>query len=371
MRFSKKRVIQVFISVLLITLFFGLKPKGYRFFNKVNWLENRNGIVFKNAGMVYSEKKLEKAGISDELSIVAVLHPYRACKKLSKIITIIDDNGKDILSVEQWINEIMVTLFDSSEKKITTLGITNSLLTGKNSPVIISVNRTSLSISTDSTERNCNYQHFRQSVFFKEGILIAGLSAEGRNPWQGEISSLALFNHKLTDELRNELLSREIPANFNKILENNKPSAFFTFKAEKSITISDQSGNRWSLKKPLFIKIFRRNFLKIIPEFYPLISFISDTLINFFGFIPLGIICNIMLLQCIGKYKRPLLLTVILCLSVSLGIELIQAYIPARTSQLPDVFLNSAGALAGAALVRTRFFSRSLMKKNPVLSKVL
>ena len=41
--------------VLLVTLFFGLRPKGYHFSNDVTWLAKSSGIRFNGYGITYTE----------------------------------------------------------------------------------------------------------------------------------------------------------------------------------------------------------------------------------------------------------------------------------------------------------------------------
>ncbi|MBN1578696.1 MAG: hypothetical protein JW913_19185 [Chitinispirillaceae bacterium] len=114
-------------AVLLITLFFGLKPKGYRFINQVQWVGNTNSLAFTNIGMAYSKKTIGEIGISDSMSIIAALKPYRTGRRLSKIIAIIDDDGHYLLTVDQWMKGIEDTLWDGNGKRVRKAGIGEAL----------------------------------------------------------------------------------------------------------------------------------------------------------------------------------------------------------------------------------------------------
>lgn len=82
-----------------------------------------------------------------------------------------------------------------------------------------------------------------------------------------------------------------------------------------------------------------------------------DTIqLNVVGFIPVGI-AFYGFLQCFSRSlsRRSLLLAVVLCMLLSLGIELAQAWIPTRYSSLQNLILNTFGAwigIAGWRLVR-------------------
>ncbi len=356
-----RKPVFLFILVLLVTLFFGLRPKGYSFINQAKWFEDRNGIYFEKYGIIHSENELQKLTIFDEINIVMALRPYHIDKKLSKIITIIDKKNKEILAVEQWTDELMVTVY-SSKMRTSVLGFSGALSKDTTRSAFISVNRESISISIDSVTKNRRHRFLLPEDFLKEGRLIVGASAEGRNPWQGEISYLAIFNSFMPDTIRDKLLLNATQL-LNEFQSGFRPTALFTFKTEEGTTISDRSGNSWNLTKPVLTRVFRKIYLKCIPEFDRPGSFLSDTIINFLGFIPLGIICHIMLTQFIRKGKRSLFLTTLVCFFISLGIELVQVYIPTRTSQLPDIILNSAGAYVGAIMAGSRLLPRWLMEK--------
>jgi glycopeptide antibiotics resistance protein len=47
-----------------------------------------------------------------------------------------------------------------------------------------------------------------------------------------------------------------------------------------------------------------------------------------------------------------MLITMALCFAISLSIEIVQAWLPSRSSQTLDVILNTTGALIGAMIYR-------------------
>jgi glycopeptide antibiotics resistance protein len=86
-------------------------------------------------------------------------------------------------------------------------------------------------------------------------------------------------------------------------------------------------------------------------------SYFSDVIINLVGFIPLGFFMSLFLSKVAGIHfwKTNLLLTITICFIISLCIELIQVYLPTRSSQLSDLFLNTLGGGLGALLVNRLF----------------
>ena len=68
---------------------------------------------------------------------------------------------------------------------------------------------------------------------------------------------------------------------------------------------------------------------------------------------PLGFIMIATLIQFHRSFgKRVVLITVALCFLVSLAIEIIQAWIPSRSSQMSDLMLNTCGAWVGAMIYK-------------------
>ena len=68
---------------------------------------------------------------------------------------------------------------------------------------------------------------------------------------------------------------------------------------------------------------------------------------NIIGFVPLGFAaCGFF--PCGGTKHRAILLTILLGATTSLGIEVLQAFIPYRESGLTDVITNTLGTAVGA-----------------------
>jgi len=81
--------------------------------------------------------------------------------------------------------------------------------------------------------------------------------------------------------------------------------------------------------------------------------FIRDIIINLIGFIPLGFFLNATFVKAGGSFERHgVLITVVLCITVSLAIKTLQAWMPSRSSDCLDFVLNTLGALLGVMLVK-------------------
>jgi len=87
------------------------------------------------------------------------------------------------------------------------------------------------------------------------------------------------------------------------------------------------------------------------------LSYFRDVTINIVGFIPFGFFCAAFLCRVKRLRISTIYLTVaIVGLGFSLAIELIQAYIPTRYSDLTDVICNILGTIMGLIIFHKAVF---------------
>ncbi|MBN1307999.1 MAG: VanZ family protein [Chitinispirillaceae bacterium] len=338
--------------ILLVTLFFGLKPKGFRFINQVKWLENRNGIAFTNIGMVYGEKTLGEIGVDDSISIVMVIRPYRTARKSSRIAAIIEKNGDELFTIDQWMMGIEVSRRDRNGTRISAVGFDDVFAFDSSRLVMIAITPNEISIRPENPLGSIERRTIRLPPgHLKNCRMLLGLSAFGRKPWRGEIAGLALFGRVLNEAIIYEFFKewRENDSCGFIFLKN--PAALFCFNERCGRTVSDQSGNGWDLDIPFFPKIFKHKFIQVLPDFSELDkSLAKDTIMNFFGFFPFGGCFFLLMFPLLQSEKKALLFTIFSTVCLSLFIEIFQIFIPTRTSQLIDILLNAAGSSTGAHL---------------------
>ena len=340
--------------ILLITLFFGLKPKGFRFYNQVQWLQDKNAIAFQNIGMAYSRQTLGAIGISNSLGIIVVLKPYRTARHLSKIISIIDNQGRELLGLQQWIKGLEIVLWDAGGNRLGKVGIGDALSTDSSQWVAITVTRSEMKLFLKKSPGVSRIKRIKlPSNFFAGGRLLLGLSASGRNSWRGEITGLALFKSEVESQQLYEYAKAWDTINSHPEFADNAPAAVFLFNDVRGENIADRSGNGWDLIVPFYPKFFKHEVLSVLPDFNKISrNLVLDIIVNFFGFFPLGVCLYWAFLTFHFSSNKTIIITVGCAVAVSISIELLQALIPTRASQLIDVFFNGAGAWAGVILVR-------------------
>ena len=180
--------------------------------------------------------------------------------------------------------------------------------------------------------------------------LLLGNSVYGTNPWEGDIYGLAFYRSTLTDE--------DIAIHFNRWSEEHnfsfaktyKPLALFLFDEKEGEWANDYTIGNDPLNIPKKMKILER---KILEPPWQNFRFdqknIEDILINVIGFMPLGFLLFATLNRLDGNsMKHGILITAISCFVLSLFIEIVQAWIPSRSSSMTDLISNTFGGWIGS-----------------------
>jgi len=188
------------------------------------------------------------------------------------------------------------------------------------------------------------------------------------NPFRGELYKLALFNHaeNCPDSMEQNQLSGSLMATCSSgeggglFKAGTKPAAFFDFSGIKNRRVFDLSGNGWDLRVPAFPKTFKYRVLQPFEIVHGEDrSLITDMVMNFLGFIPFGVAAFLFFFTRSKKMMASLLYTLMISSLCTFSIETAQVFIPTRESQVSDVLLNIAGAVAGAVII---FFAGRLFR---------
>lgn len=353
------------ILILMITLFYGLKPKGYRFINQVEWLENKKGLNFIRTGMIYSEKKLGNLGISDSLTIILGIKPKLFTRRrLQRIISIIDNNGKDILVINQWRRGIEIIVKNQNgTQQIVKRGISNVLSSDSICYIAAGISGKTVWITAEHSP--CIQTAIKNTSQFtpdylEKGSLLFGFRPSGKNPWRGELTELVIGDGSLY-----RIVSDVLNGNHDHLCDSFPTIARFLFEKHSNRIVKNQCQSSWNLIVPKFPKIFV--YLK--PQFLQDITSINrslgkDMLINFTGFIPFGIIFFLVFYSLHKKLLLAGIYTFFFTLFTSTGIEIVQIFIPPRSSQVIDIILNTTGALSGVVMTAT-VINYFINRKNP------
>lgn len=348
----RRRVLNILCSIIfLVTLFYGLKPKGYRFINQVHWLKERHGVVFTNAGMIYSRKTLGSLGITDSITIIADVKPGPG-RANSRLLTIVTPGGVELLKVRQWKNNLVVSLAGPGNTESVSVYLPDAFSADTIQRLIFGINGNKMWVSSSNTQKvRAKKLSNLNPGFLEHGTILIGYSASGAYPWQGDLYKL-IVSKDFSAPDRNTGFILNDSAVENSLTGS---AAAFLFQEGSGNHIKSSSPVEWDLYAPPFPKMFIYEWPQTLKNSLPRLKNMNrytlrDPIINFIGFIPFGAGFFLCFLR-FRKSATATIFTVLLALLTSTGIEFTQVFIPTRVSQILDIVLNVAGAGTGAVLI--------------------
>lgn len=178
--------------------------------------------------------------------------------------------------------------------------------------------------------------------------LYLGNSADIDSPWAGDILEVALYGKSLTE--------KEVWQSYRQWMQNPNISngddnglvARYAFNETSGSKIPSTAG----FSNPLYIPphlVFSQKVLAK-PNIYRVNA--GDVILNIIGFIPFGFVLAFSLKR-IRNWSpaRACLVTIFLGAMISLGIELLLAYLPTRDSSQLDLICNTLGTVLGVVIV--------------------
>jgi VanZ family protein len=342
--------------------------------NQVTWLPDSDGLRFGREGVVVSKTPLDppqETPAAQSCSIELLLRPANF-ERSDVILSFYLPRNSTRLLILQWRDLLMVT-HDSKDAqgqiRHTVIGARHAFQTGK----LVLVTMTS---GPSGTVLYLNARPAQSSdrltISLNElaGQLILGTTPVEHRPWMGEIRGLAIYAKQLTPA---EVLGHYAvwtspdPLNHDP-LNHDPPNPPDTGAAIARYAFSERSGREVhsavssgpTLEIPASFDVPHKAILRsAFEEFDPSHHYLYDVLENVAGFIPLGAILCVYFSLAHSRSKATLYATLIGG-SLSLTIEVLQAFIPRRTSGMTDIITNTLGALIGAAITNPNLVRKIL-----------
>jgi VanZ family protein len=182
------------------------------------------------------------------------------------------------------------------------------------------------------------------------GELVIGTSPIANKCWCGVLRGVAIYGNDLTaQEVSNHYKAWSL--NHEEVIPIRQPMlALYLFHERSGSLVRNEIQPGVNLSIPKYYTLWRHSFL--LPpwkEFQPNWTYVSDLFWNVLGFVPLGLILYPYFLVAVGS-KRPWLMSCVAGAALSLLIEILQSFLPQRSSGWTDVITNSAGTALGASI---------------------
>ena len=365
-------------AVLLIILFFGLRPKGMRWDNAVHWLPGKGAIAFERNGIAFVDDfhNARKTSTTDALSIELAVRAGSISKRgFGSLLMMHDGSDHRQLIVGQWESSIIVMNGNDYDhtRRLPRLSVKDAFSTEKIKFITItaSAKATQLYIDGGLVGAVQGWQLIVPDQA-RQLRLILGNSANAKNSWIGEIYGLAVYEMALAAETVKRNYDRYVQEGSFTPDGKNDLLLLYSFREQGGNLVPDQSGGNQPLKIPIRPIVLKKTFLSAPWHQFKLSrSFFVDTILNVIGFIPMGAVLFGWMKQTnlfTGRYN--VWATLISCSMLSLGIEVLQAWIPTRSSSLLDFAMNTLGAWMGIFLFDRILRAKQRIELEPI-SKIV
>jgi hypothetical protein len=355
------------LVVILIILVTGLWPFNFVPRNEVEWLRDGSGVRFYGQGMIISADDWndEQKPLFPDKSITLefMLRPAMETGNAPSILTLYDEDTQDIFAVRQWRSHMVIwsraddPAFRKRGKSYQEMGFRDVLQ--KDRDVFIAV--------TSGNEGSALYLNGLLLKRYPDKRLIAGNpsgnirliignSPNGHSYWTGDFLGLAIYDRVLTPDQVFSDYRAWTNGNPAAVAANDGYLGIFPFHEKAGTSIHNLVNPRLSLTIPVTFAPPKRTILDLPwRDFVWNWSLAQDLSINILGFIPFGFFLAC-LLKRTNRLKKSAIFLIVAAAGtvISLGIELMQGYLPTRSSQLIDVFCNAAGTISGLLFITLR-----------------
>jgi hypothetical protein len=349
------------LCVIAVILFAGLWPRNFNTGNDVAFLSDGKGIHFSRRCIIYTKDMLARRSTQSEpgsLSIEMAIQADTVWKNaLPVILAIYDGHSCDRFIICQWKSSLIIRSIQTDScryERSREIGIQDALLKGKTRFISITSGARGTSVYVDG-----KLQDWRKELSllhpheFFSGHLVLGNSAVGKDSWTGMLYALSIYDQDLISEevLQHYEAWRENGSISNEI--GSLPIALYLFNERAGQIVRDHSGLGNDLVIPEHFTPLRHRMLVMPTEdFRADRRYAIDVAINILGFIPFGFFIVWYLSEKGFAHVRIVIITMVLGIGTSLFIEIVQTYLPTRSSQLMDVLSNSGGTVLGIYLWR-------------------
>ena len=359
------------MAICLGYLFAGLWPFEFHPRNNLGWRPGANGTYFGWPSIIYSEGWFDlggTAGGADTTAVTIELYvrsEHKPGREVGSILTFYDGDLPENLLIAQWKDDLLLRVLSRDahgQRTSREVGVDASLLPGVQRFIGIASSARGTDFYVDGVlAREIPGLIIRPEAL--RGRLVLGNAPQGNRRWAGKMYCVAILNRSPSAAEIARHHGLWTGHHLRQLQSEGGLSALYFMDERNGATIPDRSPSANPLVVPKYFQVLSRTVL--VPPWedpHPYFSDTGDVPINILGFIPFGFFYFIYRTQVRpGFLLHSAILTVAVSGIISLAIELIQVYLPTRSSSLTDLICNISGAAVGvvmALLILTAFRRR-------------
>ncbi len=359
------KVLALYIALLLIA---GLAPFDFSHDNRAT-VSDANGLEIEFPGTAYTSSPPTKLGNIEKFTIfLDFASTSTGIRGFEKIFGYFMDQDEMNFMVGQWKDGLGLSLRTVGQFREIHFGVDHIFEMKNRIRYAISYDGRSLVSYVDGNKYN-------ELIIGREQLrkwdvsypLVLGTDANGSAQWRGSIYEVAIYDsamvpaHFQSDgraRVDNSRIERSLtPAEVRPVIHymfTPEMSYEADFSGEKALMVRDLGkGAQADLVITKEFIPYKRVYLRLpaVNSDYWSPNVIQDMIVNVLGFLPLGII----LIMAYSKFNLHagacIALAVMTGFSISLTIELMQAFLPTRYSSMIDLLMNASGTFIGSYLM--------------------
>jgi VanZ family protein len=356
-------LVGVTLLIVVGMLYFGVRFKGYRPVNRVEWSASE-GLYFRRSAIAYTDDFFAAAQGGDARKAGLTIEMLLRVEDLGNasfryILSVHAGSDKRQLLIGQWRHWLVVMNGDDYDSRqgvpklyvdLSPVGVRPFWLA-----IVAGEGGTAVYVDGRLAKANANL-HLAYPNQGGRARLVLGNSVYAKHAWSGAIGGLALYDLALEGSRLQAHYAR-LAAGEDGFASDRAaaPKICYRFEQLSGGRVVNRSvgpaGGLYDLKVPALMSVLKMEFLQW-PRFSSSESrwhMVSDVVLNLIGFVPLGF----MLMGLMGRMAKRggywgWGMAVGVAFSFSLFLEVTQAWIPSRDSSLLDLLMNTAGAGLGA-----------------------
>ena len=345
------------ISYIFIILIAGLWPFNFLAQNNAGF-GNNGSLHISPPAAVYTPVPPQKLlNINRFTILINLSSEFEGSNGHGGILNYSLDYEHQNFMAGQWKDGLFFRLKAADNEKMIHIGAGEVFKKGEKTWLAIVYDGDSLYIYKDGKIKNrrqvgtLNFSNWDASY-----PLVIGSEANGSSSWSGNLWSVSIYDMAFPEEkIKNFSMTSVMP--FDETYGNIdvKPLIHYSFKESRGTAVRDAGkGRPADLFIPVYYKPFKRPILEKTRTVSGEYRFDrSDILINIIGFMPFGFLLS----ACLTEKRLPFMAVMILCVSagfaISLTIEILQVFLPTRSSDMMDLITNTLGTGLGCVIQRS------------------
>ncbi len=343
------------LILLCIVLYAGLTP-FHAPRNDVAWASNSNGVQFGDHGVIVSVEPVESGPGVDGHSLEIWMQPGQPPDS-GTLLAFYDPKEARGFGLHQSVSDLELRVepwLAWRPAKISTMYVDNALRDGSARLWTVSLGPSGATIYRDGVKLQESRSFIVSDREFS-GQLVLGTTPTSNDSWSGILRGLAIYSRQLTADQIARHTESWTRTGAPQISGDDACIALYLFDERAGTVVHNVVHNLFhnrvasgtDLRIPANYMLVNATVLDPVwRAFNWSWGFWQDTLINIFGFVPVGFfLCAYFAARGVG---RPALTASAVGCAISLFIELVQVFLPTRDSSMSDLITNTLGSLIGA-----------------------